>query len=596
MIDQTLSEIRADPDLAQGTPRAIRTVLDSIVAFVGVLTPDGILREANEPALAAAGLGRDDVIGQYFWDCYWWNFDPEVQDRLRDAVASAAAGQDVRYDAEIRVADNQQMFIDFQLRPHFAADGTVNFLIPSGFDITDRKRKERHLRATGDGFARMVTSSPFGIYTVDADFRLSMISLGAQKVFSSVKPAIGRDFAEILRILWPEPFASEAIGLFRKTLETGEPYHSPKTVENRNDIGETEAYDWKIERVVLPDGRPGVVCHFYDLSEREEHEAALRQSEERFRSIFENAAVGIAHVGLDGSFSRINRRLCDILGYSHEELCQKRFQDLTHPDDLPGDLEHLTRLRDGKEDLYQTRKRYIRKDGSIVWTQLTVNCVRSEDGQPQYFISIVEDITAEKAAEARQELLIGELNHRVKNSLASIQAMASHTMRSSEDMNEFREAFGGRLRAMAAAHESIFTGSELHADLADLVKRQLAPYAAEAGDRLALDGPPLQLDPQLVHALGLVFHELATNASKYGALSGPDGKIHVSWGAKEHDGTIRLLWAESGGPRVKPADKTGFGSALINLTLEESLGGKVAFDFRPEGLGVEMSFPAKGPT
>ena len=130
-------------------------------------------------------------------------------------------------------------------------------------------------------FRHLVENSPFGIYVVDGDFRLVQVSAGAQKVFSTVRPLLGRDFAEILRILWPEPFASEAIALFRHTLATGEPYRAPSTVERRHDIGEVESYDWKIERVALPDGRFGVVCHFYDLSERQRYEAALQEADRR---------------------------------------------------------------------------------------------------------------------------------------------------------------------------------------------------------------------------------------------------------------------------------------------------------------------------
>ena len=121
--------------------------------------------------------------------------------------------------------------------------------------------------------------SPFGIYVVNADFRLVHVSAGAQKVFEHVRPLLGRDFAEVLRVLWPEPFAVEAIRIFQETLQTGVPYHAPSTVERRRDIGAVESYDWKTERLTLPDGRYGVVCHFYDLSERERYDAALREAD-----------------------------------------------------------------------------------------------------------------------------------------------------------------------------------------------------------------------------------------------------------------------------------------------------------------------------
>lgn len=147
--------------------------------------------------------------------------------------------------------------------------------------------------AAHDTFRHLVEQSPFGVYAVDTDFRLVQVSAGAQKVFENVRPLLGRDFSDVLRQIWPEPFASEAIGLFRHTLETGEPYHAPSTVERRRDSGNLESYDWKIERIRLPDGRWGVVCHFYDLSERQRYEAALRESESRYCYMFESAGVSL---------------------------------------------------------------------------------------------------------------------------------------------------------------------------------------------------------------------------------------------------------------------------------------------------------------
>ncbi|HEY9828746.1 MAG TPA: PAS domain S-box protein, partial [Stenomitos sp.] len=119
----------------------------------------------------------------------------------------------------------------------------------------ERARAEAALRVSHNTFRHLVENSPFGVYVVDADFRLAQVSTGAQKVFASVRPLLGRDFAEVMRILWPETFANEAIAHFRHTLETGEPYHAPNTVERRHDTNEVESYDWKIERIALPDGR-----------------------------------------------------------------------------------------------------------------------------------------------------------------------------------------------------------------------------------------------------------------------------------------------------------------------------------------------------
>lgn len=151
-------------------------------------------------------------------------------------------------------------------------------------DITENRRAQEILERSHSTFYNLIQNDPFGVYVIDADFRLAIVSLGAQKVFSNVCPLIGRDFAEVLRIVWPEPFATEAIELFRHTLKTGESYSAPSTVERRHDIAETEAYDWRIDRIALPDGRLGVVCYFYDLSERQRLSEELATAQRKLQT------------------------------------------------------------------------------------------------------------------------------------------------------------------------------------------------------------------------------------------------------------------------------------------------------------------------
>ena len=577
------------------SPHVFCEVLDYIIAIAGILSREGILLKANEPALRAAGLERSAVVGRPFWDCYWWNFDPVAQEELRCAIARAARGEAIRYDAEIRGGGDARVVIDFQLVPHRNAQGEIDFLVASGADITDRKRSETSLQAAHDTFARLVSKSPFGMYVVDADFRLVLVSAGAKKVFSNVSPLIGRDFAEALRIVWPEPFASEVIARFRHCLATGEAHHVPRAVERRQDIAETESYDWRIERVRLSDGRDGVVCHFYDLSQREAFEKALRQSERLFRSLFENAAVGVAQVSPEGKWQRVNQKLCSIVGYSSEGLIGASIYDFIHPDDHEMDRALLQRFADGEIDETQVKKRYLRKDGTAVWVRVAISCVRDRDGAIEYFVRVIEDISAEVAAEARQKLLISELRHRVKNSLAIIQAMASQTMNSAADMESFRTAFSGRLRAMAIAHDSIFAHDGVSADLATVIRNQLDPFAASGRDRLRLSGPRTTLEPESVHGLGLVIHELATNASKYGALSTGEGVIEVAWDVfgRERQRSVELSWTEVGGPPVTPPEKTGFGSRLIEAAVQP-LNGRAKLTYRPSGLYAEIAFRADG--
>ncbi|HEU4324029.1 MAG TPA: PAS domain S-box protein [Roseiflexaceae bacterium] len=158
-----------------------------------------------------------------------------------------------------------------------------------------------------------------------------------------------------------------------------------------------------------------------ELAERQRVEQALRDSEERFRRTFEQAAVGMAHVGLDGRWQWVNRHLCEILGYTYEQLLERTFQDITHPDDLDADLALVQQLLAGEISSYSLEKRYLCADGGALWTQLTVALVRDGDGEPDYFVSVVENITAQKAAEARIRNLNATLEGRVRERTAQLE-------------------------------------------------------------------------------------------------------------------------------------------------------------------------------
>ena len=326
---------RGGMSAASSTPHSenerLRALMDSVLAFVGVLSPSGVLLEANEPAVAAAGLGRDELIGQPFWDCYWWAFDEPTRQCLREAVAKAARGERVRYDAEIRVVGDGRLWIDFQIVPMFDADGNVTELIPSGVDITERKQ-----------------------------------------------------------------------------------------------------------------------------------------------------------------------------------------------------------------------------------------------------------------AEAHRELLLKELSHRVKNTLAALQSMAGQTLRSAASSEEFRSAFGARLSAIAASHDLLVKSNHENVRLLDLIRGQVLPYAGSP-DQLVLEGRNLLLPGDAAHSLGLVLHELATNAAKYGALSSKEGTVAIRWSARDGDLSALLFkWKESGGPPVEPPKRTGLGTRLIERSLIADGEESPRLDFDRDGLSARF--------
>jgi PAS domain S-box-containing protein len=270
------------------------------------------------------------------------------------------------------------------------------------------------------------------------------------------------------------------------------------------------------------DGRIGGALLFSRFMTR-----ALADIEMRFRSTFDNAAVGIAHIASDGRWLRVNEAPCRFLGYPVNDLLTKSFQDVTYPDDLTADLAQVELLHAGKIDSYVLDKRYLRKDGVIVWGRKTVSCVRKCDGSIDYLVGVIEDICARKADEERARLLMREVNHRSKNMLSLVQAIARQTaLRKPED---FIDCFTERVQALAANQDLLVRNEWQGVDVEDLVRAQLARFADLVGSRIVVHGPTSRLNAAAAQAIGLALRELSTNAGKYGALSVDAGYVEVSW-------------------------------------------------------------------
>ena len=222
------------------------------------------------------------------------------------------------------------------------------------------------------------------------------------------------------------------------------------------------------------------------LGELRSNEGRLLESEERFRATFEQAAVGMAHVGADGRWLRVNRKLCDIVGYPREELLDLRFQDITHPENLETDLDHLRRLLAGEIGTYSTEKRYFRKDGSIVWVNLTVSSVRAGTGEPAYFISVVEDISQRKRAEEALRMSERRFRTVIEQSPLSIQILSpdGRTLRVNR---AWEELWGATLEGI---------GDYNMLEDRQLVEKGIMPYIQRgfAGEPAAI--PPIAYDPE----------------------------------------------------------------------------------------------------
>ena len=356
------------------------------------------------------------------------------------------------------------MTIDFMLAPVFDDQGRVELLVPSGFDITEREHGEAALRRSHDTYLNLIENNPFGVYLIDSEFRMARLSVGARAAFSTVEPLLGRDFEEIVRIIWPVAFADEVIGHFRHTLATGNPYQSQDMSEVRRDIDAVESYDWKIERVTLPDGRFGIVCYFYDMSARSQYE------------------------------------------------------------------EHVS-------------------------------------------------------------MLMNEVNHRAKNLLGVVQAVARQTARSG-DPETFVVRLTDRIAGLTESHDLLVKNQWRGVEVADLARGQLSHFEDLFDTRVLFEGSPVRLNPSAAQGIGMALHELVTNAGKYGALSNNEGCVRVNWTVEDKpDPRFIITWRESGGPLVVPPEQSGFGQTVMVRMAEYSVHGTVELGYAPSGLTWCLTAP-----
>ena len=391
--------------------------------------------------------------------------DSDDQQHVWAAISQAIKAKSI-FDLEHRVkqTDGRLGWTRSRAIPILDERGSIVEWLGAASDITERKQAETALRQSHDTYLSLIENNPFGIYLIDSDFSIAQVSASVKTAFGAITPLIGRDFGEILKILWQEPTAGEITTRFRHTLETGEGYHSKNLTGKRADRDADESYEWQIERVSLPGARFGVVCYFYDLTERKRQE------------------------------------------------------------------QHI-------------------------------------------------------------ELLMGEVNHRAKNLLTVVEAIARQTARSA-DPSTFAVHLSERIRGLAASQDLLVKNQWTHIAMSELVHAQLSPFNDLSGTRVLLDGPPINLSPNAAQGIGMALHELATNATKYGALSNASGQVRITWNLATAEPGFTLQWLEEGGPEVGPPTRKGYGNTVIGRMVEASVGGSVEIAYRKTGFFWKLTAPA----
>jgi two-component system CheB/CheR fusion protein len=319
---------------------------------------------------------------------------------------------------------------------------------------------------------------------------------------------------------------------------------------------------------------------------------ALAEQANLYRDLYEYSPDGCITADTEtGTILTCNHSASSATGHTKDELLSMSVLSL-YPDEEHERMQHIFATVSDGVRVNDAEFQGLRKDGSRFTMSLSITPVYNANGKVVAGRGVVRDISDRKDAEIAQQRLLHELDHRVKNALANVQAIADQTARNTDSLPAFMERFRGRLNAMSNIHVALSSNHWKGVDISKLVDLSIMPFA-DRSRRIILHGANIGLSLEATRSLGMVLHELATNASKYGALSVATGNVDIHWeiaGDKDRR-HLRLDWTESGGPEVHEPSARGFGRQLIEESIAYELGGNTLLNFSPGGVRCTLEIP-----
>ncbi|WP_052002911.1 HWE histidine kinase domain-containing protein [Microvirga sp. BSC39] len=557
--------------------------------FHNALGQKGFVVGEYTPVFEEGGLGPHPVLPLAL---------PIWNDR-GDVVGVLAAALDLRWlsqklkertvpdNGAVTVADRNGIVLVQEPRP----ERLVGKLLPQEFLAQARAGETITAQSTiPDGMKRILAHVPLQLPPRDVYVN---VGFSTKAAFASINQAAQRGFLLITAALI---LALSLSALLSRAFIT-------KPFEMVTDgIQAWRRGDYRA-RIMLPrkSGEFSILAKAFNdlMDDVAERQQALQLSEERARLALEAGHMGTWWYDPDKNAGGWSPQAATMIGLPEamSSMNPKDWVGILHPEDVDRVIDKwrtAVKNRGDYEDEYRIRK----STGDIRWINSKGRVFFDTRKNPIYFVGILQDITEQKHAEEQQRFFLNELNHRVKNTLATVQSIASQTLRTTDTPGQFREAFEGRLLALSKTHNLLTRQSWREAELRDVAEQELAPYRKAGDARVVLDGPDVKLPARYAINLGLVLHELVTNAAKYGALSTNAGHLEVAWSVVETDDRpkqLRIHWSESGGPPVAPPKRQGFGSRLIRRSIEGELGGYMVLNFAESGVAYDISVPLTPP-
>jgi len=562
--------------------------ISQATAGFGQVDLDGRFTLVNDRFCEIAGWSRQELIGRTMQSI------THPEDLARNVgLFERAVREGTPYTLEKRYVrrDGSFVWVNNSVSVIRRPDGEPFGVLAVTIDVTQRREAEEALRKSEESLRLAIEGAGMATWELDLETMEGDWSPNRFDLLGMARRKESRGgFDEWLARIHPDDL--ERVGeTALRCIREGVPY----TIEYRICRADNNRERWLQShgsRIDYADDRPSrFVGVSFDITDRRRAEDELRDSETRFRTIFEQANDYLITTTLDQKITSVNPAVLTALGYREDEVIGHSVADFMDPDQFALSMEAFGRkLAEGGTTRFMLNVR-ARDRRQLVWevnSQLTAD----SEGRPEGLHAIARDMTEAKRNEAHLRLLVDELNHRVKNTLAIVQGIAQQSFKDDADPAKARRAFEGRLAALSEAHNLLTREHWGAVSMTRVIGDAIAPHGNDAG-RFALDGPDLSIVPKTAISLALAIHELATNAVKHGALSQAGGHVTIRWARAPSDGATRfsLVWEESGGPPVVTPTQRGFGTRMIERGLAAEFGGTVTIDFRPEGVVCTVDAP-----
>ncbi len=540
------------------------------------------------------GAKHPHALGRPFaevWSDIWDQISPLVESTLS---GEAVGFEDLLIPME-RNGYREEAYFTFSYTPVHDESDRVAGMFCAVTETTGKVLAERRLATERERLRELFHQAPGFIAVLRGPDHVFEIANASYDQLVGHRDIIGKPALEALPELAGQGFQE----LLDRVYESGEPFvgRGLRVFLRREPDSKPEErfVDFVYQPIRDAAGRiSGIFAEGSDVTEAKRAEAALRDSETRLKLALDAGRLAVWESNTAEDRITTSPELNRLLGFPPDsapstEDIRARYH--------PGDREKIAAIARGAiargERYAEGEMRVVRPDGTIRWLLLRAELQPSPQGRLGQTVGVALDITERKRAEEHQRLLINELNHRVKNTLATVQSIAAQTLRNAGTTDEARSALESRLFALSRAHDVLTRENWEGAGLRAIVVEALAPYRGAGDERFHIHGPDVWLSTRMALALAMALQELATNAVKYGALSRETGRIAIEWRVAQETGhdRLHLAWTESGGPPVSPPRRRGFGTRLIERSLAQDLNGEVRIAFTETGVVCTVDAP-----